>query len=630
MERPTLAPINAPALYLARIGSALAWQHIRGSRSIWQLICEAVSKLDGPTLVDFATTCNCEIDTAEGELDHERQRQIVGRLSSEQQLQDFDAVVKNLRAKEGWGVGKTPPVLHRQMLLVLMRLAFQYARWDGSGEPVTGPQVLNLALRINDHLDGLPDLPPKARRKRRPTKAKWHRGFALAFTLHDVSSRPQVEAGVTRNLRLLREIHPRLTKAFPNESVDLLSLLQQATGLSIEAYFSLCFVTFALTNVHKFGAERGRILSGTGDGGVFNVAPERLRGEGSSVSLEDAARFLESVSLSPGAFADELAEAGQTPEATNFTVFRKYPVVRLEGGLYRVLDRSFLLDKLAGGFYWTLRAAAEALAPEGGRRNAVKRFNGWWGKLFEAYVDALFEHSASGRDYSRQPHLEGATSPDGACDGLINENRRALLLEYKMSSLALKPRHSLSSRRLAAEILGKFGRKGKGGKGVLQLASVAKEFLAGGRLENARADDTDAVYPALVCADTGMGSPMVNGLLQMRFKALAPTDARLRPLTVLTIEDLERMLSGGPDWPLSKMLDTWLEGDPQMTTYPWLVIRQRCFEGRRSQNSWVAEASEAWMREMMDILRLDDARRPIREAEEPRPFGATPETHGRD
>lgn len=600
-------PLDPGSVYLAGIGSALAWKHIRKSRSIWQLICESVAKRDGPTLVGFATACNAEIDTPEGELDHEAQRRLVGRLASPAQLSEISGIVRQLIRGEGWGAGELPPVLHRQALLILLRLAFQHARWDGTGTDISGPELVELALRINDHLDGLPDLPPKLRRRTRPSAADRYRGFALAFTLADISSRPRVEVGVVRNLRIMREVHPRLQSIAPNESVDVHALFQEATGLPLASYLALCFACYALTNAPKMGPGPKRSVAGTDADGVYNIGAESIRCE-SGISTEAAGRFLDALSLPPDVCRTELEGVGQTPETTNFTVFRRHPLARVAPGIYRVLDRAFLLDKLAGGFYWTLRVAAEARAPASDRLEAVKRFNGWWGRLFEGYVDDLFAHSPLRAQYRRQPRLDGSTSEHGDCDGLIDEGKRVVLLEYKVSPLALRPRHSLSPRQLAAEIIRKFGARrvrgtGKRRKrplGVAQLAAATREFLEGHRFEHLDGREVEGVYPVLVCADVGMGAPMVSCLLEKRFEIRGKYGHRLRPLTVLTIEDLECMLS--EDRPFSQMLDAWLEADPRMTTYPWLVIRHRFFDGRNPRNPWVAEASARWRKEMTACL----------------------------
>ena len=101
-----------------------------------------------------------------------------------------------------------------------------------------------------------------------------------------------------------------------------------------------------------------------------------------------------------------------------------------------------------------------------------------------------------------------------------------------------------------------------------------------------------------------MGAAMVNCLLRARFERdLAGAGASiLQPLSVLTVENLETMLAHEEKVPFPTMLRAWHEGDPEMSTYPWLIVHGRFFADGAPTNQWVRDASDAWREEMLNKL----------------------------
>lgn len=607
MSETSAQPVDA---YREQVSTVISWQDIRGASSVWELIRLEVSKLDGVTLVGCASHWNALIVGMGGGQDDKAALAIAKYLASTEQLQELNEAAVRKRRKEGWPASHLPPVVNRQQLLILIRLAFQYARWDGSGAKVSGPQVLSLLLRINDHLDGLPRLPPKLRRRRTSTLFDRFQAFPLMFSLHDFSHRKFVENGVTRTLRLIREVHQDLLNGpQKKQALDLPQLFRDATGLSLETYLTLCFAAVSLTTPPGTRGSPHPGSASAEDTGVFNIAPSSLRGD-SQVSEEEATRLLGLVALTPQEFKERLDQANQLPFQTNLTVFRSYPVVRFESGLHRVLDKAFLLDKLGSGAYWVLRDSLQAKEEYGGdARKAAKRLNGWWGELIEEYLHRAFRNSPASSRYLAEPTFDGSTDEGG--DGLLDYGDTIVLMEYKSSPLAVVPRHSVSPHALAREILAKFAaKKGsgtgerRGARGIPQLAGRVRAFLAGRPIGGVASARVLSIYPVLVCSDTALGAPMVNCLLRRAFdRELAGIDrTRVRPLSVLTVEDVEMMLGREGDVGFPAMLRSWHDADPKMTTYPALMIRGRYFSDGDHENPWVREASESWKNEMLRRL----------------------------
>jgi len=603
---PSAPPPPEPsALYLEHTATVIDWKELRGAYSIWDLIVHDVSKLDGQTLVGLATHWNALIDSFESGFDHDLSLQITVSLGSPEQLEELEQVARRRFRKTH---DRTPPpVVNRQQLLILMRLAFQHARWDGRGAPISGPEALGILLRINDHIDGLPKLPPKARRSKRHSIFDRVQALQVMFSLHDFSKRGKVENGVARTLRLMREIHPELRAiGAPQQNLDLLAVFKEATGLSLESYLAMCFAAVALSvPPGKSGSAHLGDLSPI-DTGALNIVASSLRGD-SALSDQDVERFLGLVARSPEQFKADLESPSQVPFQTNLTVFRTFPIVRFGSGVYRVLDRVFLLDKLGSGAYWILRGALEKKADSRQDRiNAVKRINGCWGEVVHEYLHRAFANSAAAAQYRPEPKFDASGDEGG--DGLLDHGEDLVLFEYKSPPLAQEPRHSPSTRRLAGEILGKFAaRPGsgtgdrRGARGIPQLAATVRAVVSGLSLAGVEPDRVTSIYPVLVCGDNAMSAPMVNCLLRRAFdREMRGADrTKVRPLTVLTIEDVETMLGTGVPFPA--LLRSWHELDPEMTTSPSVILRGHSSRGTK-QNEWVLSAANAWRKEMFAFL----------------------------
>lgn len=590
--------------------AVLEWREVYGRRSLWEVIKRDVAKLNPVVLVGCASHWNALIHRLDGSFNPDRHAQIVRALASAEQLESIDSAVQRRVKLQGWARPFPPPILNRQQLLILMRLAFQHGDWTGGGAEVGRNDLLDILLRINDHLDALP--PPIG--KRRPQRSSYERlrAFPLMFSLSDFSRRRPAENGVARTLRMMREVQGELAarEDLKGQYLDVRDLFEQGSGLALETFLSLSFAAVSLTtppgdpgSLHPPGA------AGPEDTGTFNIAPQNLIGD-STLTEAEVERFVANAALTPEQFREQFAAADQAPEQNNFTLFRKHPLVTFPGGAIRVLDREFLLGKLGDGAYWVLRGVVERDVREGQERiDAVKRLNGWWGALFEQYVHALVENSPVAVRYTRNPTFEDRRGR-GATDGLLDYRPEVVLFEYKMSLITPRGRHTVNPRVLAAEILQKFaGRRKRGGKrsgarGVPQLAAAVRGLLGGTRLGPIKPDEVQAVYPVLVCGEPAMAAPMVNCLLQRQLaRELTDIDqARVRPLTVLTIDDFERLLSRADGRSVPEMLRIWFEHDPQMLTYPALVLGERVFRDDGRSNAWVRAAAEAWKEEMLRRL----------------------------
>jgi hypothetical protein len=98
-----------------------------------------------------------------------------------------------------------------------------------------------------------------------------------------------------------------------------------------------------------------------------------------------------------------------------------------------------------------------------------------------------------------------------------------------------------------------------------------------------------------------MVSCVLDRALKRELRLANVSSDKVQPLTVLTVEEVERMLGEAGDQTFAELLSLWHEADPLMRTYPGLVFRTHAYrEG--AKNQWVADAAEAWRREMLSRL----------------------------
>jgi hypothetical protein len=403
----------------------------------------------------------------------------------------------------------------------------------------------------------------------------------MMVAIWDLNHRRSPE-GLTRMVRMLREYAPQSPRAR-----RLSELFERATGLSIEDYLTLVYSAFLMTSRFAQTIPVDDIPV-HGDIGLPNIAPSQLLGD-STMTIEKARRFLDAVSMDASAFREELA--GAQPVQTNFTAFRSHPLLRLTPDLYRILDRSFMTDKVVDGPFWATH--------QGGRLASVsiQEINGWWGELFDRYVHELIQASALAASFTAAPAMPTPTNNEGA-DGLIEFPDALVVLESKVSPLAVSARSGADPRFTARELNKKFGSR----LGTGQLARAITILLDGGNLGGVSLGDRQ-VFPVLVCWDGAMDAPVVNWVLHRWFRRqLKRRSARVMPLTVMSVETLEWVLAQEEAVSLPVLLREWSTRDPAMRTSPLIVFEDVLAAYETRPNDWVLAAAKSWQDEM--LLRL--------------------------
>jgi hypothetical protein len=229
-------------------------------------------------------------------------------------------------------------------------------------------------------------------------------------------------------------------------------------------------------------------------------------------------------------FSDELKRRPFLTESLN--VFRKYPLLTLDSERVLMLDVQFLAELMTSGVYWSIH---DALPDE--RRGTFKEL---WGRMFELYaVDLLIQF---------YPPMSGMWFPDvvysnGQIDALIDFGAFVLVFEIKSSLLTEPAKRGADKETFLADFRRKFVENERGKpKAIKQLSSACRAILAG-EIKTAKTDKPPIVYPIFVADEPAVEATFMNAFFNEEFQKEGITDASVKPLTVMSIDELEETLS---------------------------------------------------------------------------------------
>ena len=198
------------------------------------------------------------------------------------------------------------------------------------------------------------------------------------------------------------------------------------------------------------------------------------------------------------------------------------------------IDPGFLLDKAGRSFYWTLHANT----PKADRKHLL----GYWAAVVERYAQWVVGQTYQGRGaLTNSPRFP---NNDEACDLMIKEGSRLVLIEIKASILTAKAKYSFDAELLKDELLRKAIRGDEEErKGIAQLHRAIQRFHDGEAIGGLIPAQIRTIYPILVFLDKSFTSPYLGTLYREHFDR---TTLKRRPTTTppyaITISDLESIL----------------------------------------------------------------------------------------
>lgn len=233
--------------------------------------------------------------------------------------------------------------------------------------------------------------------------------------------------------------------------------------------------------------------------------------------------------VSRSTFSDELKRRPFLIESLR--VFRRCPLLKLDSERVLMLDVQFVVELLTSGVYWSIHDEL----PDA-KRAAFKQL---WGRMFELYaVDLLAQF---------YPPMSGILSWNivyggGEIDALLDFGDYALLFEVKASLLTEPAKRSADKDSFLADFRRKFVENERRNPKALKQLSRACNAILAGEIQTAKAGQTPIIYPILVSDEPAVEATFMNAFFNDEFQSEGLTDVRVKPLTVMSIDELEQTL----------------------------------------------------------------------------------------
>lgn len=263
----------------------------------------------------------------------------------------------------------------------------------------------------------------------------------------------------------------------------------------------------------------------------------------------------------PDVFGASVASAAW---CSDLRLFRKKPLLRLGDGRFVVLDMQFLIENASAGLYWHLASNFSK-----GDREILFSY---WGTLFEMYVQRLVRH------YAGTSCQAGVRLASTEVDIMIAAESDVVLIEIKAGVIAQDIKGSRDQQALDAELRQKYVETHDGRpKGLTQLARAAHDLLY---RESCHSSD-GYIYPILVVEDPALQTWVMNSYLDQIFGDIKP-GARVKPLTILLVDELEELLphiyAGDASWQElldDRFINSGVSVDPMHTSFVHFARRRK-------------------------------------------------------
>lgn len=219
--------------------------------------------------------------------------------------------------------------------------------------------------------------------------------------------------------------------------------------------------------------------------------------------------------------------------ATDFLAFRKHPIIDLENGKHLIIDIQFVAEMLFTGLFFEIFFS---LDPE-----HREDFLSLWGRLFELYLWGLLEDF-----YPPQAEIlrTDVKFGKGQIDALLDFGTYVVVLEFKFFLLLHDVKYSRDRDRFAQELRLKLVENEKGQPKALRQLAQAVQAIRTGKVRTALNQDKP-VYPVVIVYESSLESFGINSFLNSEFQTIHTAtdgDAYVRPLTVMSVQELETLL----------------------------------------------------------------------------------------
>jgi hypothetical protein len=521
------------------------------------------------------------------------------------------------------------PVFNRWHLLALMKLTLlestDEGEYDPRGDKEARYRIGDACLMLSNLLFSEEQLARLEDKGGAEERERVHDEFTAQLLFpFELANTPDIFQAIARYDEYVGIFERRYAQLKFSGGQSLTQRFSTLTGLDLRQYLHLYFGVYAvlsdLPDLHPNDLNENPGKINFGKDKIFSLLLIRPQ-------ERDAffARIVKTpAELTEGVKAD--TAAGRMWQF-DFTTFRDYPLVYIASIApgFTCLDFSFLVDKLTSGMYHTVFNSWQKGDPD---RDV---FQSHWGKVFEIYVnDRLGEEFPKDKDggvFYANPdfHKKQSGSVVEVSDGVLASEDSLVLMEHKGGYLSLDEKYSGDAGKLLTGLANKFGL----GKAVKQLSRAISRLFdedAENRdvfsiFDEARrpvrtfgSDDVARirkVYPVLVVQDFSMTIGFMNRRLKLQFAekmreySIDPR-VEVRPLSMLSVEDLEDILEHGEEVSLTEVLDEYgREEHEPLSTFNGIFGRYLRVKGvSRRRYKWsvtrVEEIIEAVKRQFGD------------------------------
>ena len=363
-----------------------------------------------------------------------------------------------------------------------------------------------------------------------------------------------IQKSLVRSERLLARLQQPLSEFDANET------FLNATRLTLQDYQHLIFGVY--TRYSKFSPED--ILKGTEF--FINTKPSPTL-----MPLYD--KLLQHTCISIDELAHKAKEMSSLPN--EFSLWRKYPLVKISENQIMCVDIGFLMDKLETGVFWIIRDELDK--EQKGKETNIFDMRG---PVFEDYVASIIKRGTNLQPLSRKetciPDPRYIQKEDNQCTDIMVCSREVLILiECKAHILSSKAKFSGDFSELHNAIISKIIAP----NGKNQLWNAIRNLGHVDAMKRREVNGLDMsrirqIFPVLVLSDRIFSLKFMNRFFDMEFQPFVDLDElkkdlEIMPLTVLTIDNLEDLEPYLHDTPLHVHLEKWVRTFRDNKSYPF-------------------------------------------------------------
>jgi len=536
-----------------------------------------------------------------------------------------DELFEQARRKFGRHRMEERPLFHRQQLLTMMRRVLLVGSDDGGLDP-NPPDAKPARHELGKAASMMSDLifpeeqGERLKRRNGDDRERIHDElFAQLLPSSELTNPPDAPRAFVRNDDYFKIFEHGAADFVFADGQSLADRFKSLTGLQLRRYLMLVYCIYAYYEVEAESLDRF-----INDPSRLNIGKETTfakmdvtQGEVEALLRLTAAGVEE---YTPAARAAAAADAALSPYH-GFAEFRSRPLAYTDDTkrFATVIDMGFLIEKLSTGVYHTILASLEGGDEAQGqdRKNFLRRY---WGDVFEVYVNDLLGEAlppSAGR-FFRSPVYDRPKAKKGkqAFDAALDFGDALVVMEHKGKYLKLEAKYSERPEALTADLDERFG------KGVRQLAdnieaifnadeSRRGEFserdASGNVLRSFTGEDAKGVrviYPVLVVQDFSLRLGFANRWLRNLFAAevrkRSVNPNLIRPLSLLTIEDVEKVLPYLEALSFVEILKEYTKAHEPLYTFEYVFNELRA---RRGVARRPDERFERRLRELHDELK---------------------------